>query len=874
MKEALALMVMSCFVSSAFSQKKVIDTSVINHWLSIRDPALSNSGKYASYRVVENYKKGTLFIKSIEKKWTLEVKNATMSSFTRSENQCVCLLANDSLKIYKLGTGKSESIANVRNYKIINVLGKEFLFYSLMNQFEDLVVRDLATKKERCFHGVKDYWISENQKNIVLKRLVVDNIQLSWLGLNDFREIEIGKFKKVDNLIFNGVENQIAFITENNETNWSDKEVWMYKKTGKPIKIATNSTSGIERGVTISDIDKFSFDGERIFIHLNELASAKPIDGSLMVDIWNYQDIKLQSQQLNESINNHFLAILNIRDSQIVQIQKENENIDFLSESIDTIARIQSTESSWEERDWNPNSKCGDSIVNCITGLRIGLPLKNVISISPDGRYLIGYDDPWNPKALISYNFITGDICQITKDLKIPINENNFSIDNDAGQMHFAGWLKNEPILFVYDEFDIWKIDLREPRNGLNFTNGFGRRNNIIFRFAYPGFDGSYYRFQTELLSAFDKNTKQNGYFKVLSSKRSDPTKLLMESAFFNFPEAPGFRDGLFPVIKANEANVWLVRKEMATISQNYFVTKNFIEFIKISDVYPEQNVNWLRTELVNFTSLNGIPTQGILYKPEDFDEHKKYPLIIHFYEKKSDQLNIFIRPETSKGPMNIPWFVSRGYLVFTPDIHYQKGEPGVSAYNSIVGAAKYLSQYSYIDSARMGIQGHSFGGYETNYIITQTPVFKAAMSSSGASDLISLYNGIWGFGFSRQGHFEHGQFRFQSTLWQNKEAFIRNSAILYADQVNTPLLMMNNKRDGAIPFTQGVEYFTALRRLGKRVWMLQYDTGDHTVHDENAIDYTVRINQFFDYYLKGISAPIWISKGIKSGRKGIDSGL
>jgi dipeptidyl aminopeptidase/acylaminoacyl peptidase len=264
---------------------------------------------------------------------------------------------------------------------------------------------------------------------------------------------------------------------------------------------------------------------------------------------------------------------------------------------------------------------------------------------------------------------------------------------------------------------------------------------------------------------------------------------------------------------------------------------------------------------------------QGVLYKPEDFDPNRKYPVILHYYSRKSQEANTFHAPGRENGHLDIAWFVSRGYLVFTPDIHYKIGELGQSAVNSVVGAAKHLSQFSWVDAKKMGLQGHSLGGYETNYIITQTNLFAAACSSSGLSDIISNYLGFLGL-HTNHDWYENRICRIGATLWEKPDLYIKNSPVFQLDKVTTPLLTVANKNDLNVSFDQGVALFTALRRLGKKVWMLQYDEGDHGVDGKSRIDYTLRMTQFFDHYLKGAPAPRWMTRGIPAKLKGIDNGL
>jgi dipeptidyl aminopeptidase/acylaminoacyl peptidase len=330
-----------------------------------------------------------------------------------------------------------------------------------------------------------------------------------------------------------------------------------------------------------------------------------------------------------------------------------------------------------------------------------------------------------------------------------------------------------------------------------------------------------------------------------------------------------------FLPIKAQNANMFIVQRMSATEYPNIFITNDFRNMVQLSTLQPQKNFRWMTTELIRWKMFNGMQGEGILYKPENFDHNKKYPIVFYFYEKDADGLYNFINPIRSNGTMNIAYFVSNGYLVFDPNIYYNIGYPGESAYNSVVSAAKYLSKLPWVDSGKMGLQGISWGGYEVNYLITRTNIFAAAASSAGLSNFISAYGSLSDNGHSLQTQFETGQGRIGANLWQKPELYIKNSPIFKADKVQTPLLIMHNKEDGAAPWSQAIEWFTALRRLNKKVWMLQYDGEGHGISQpKNQLDYSIRLGQFFDHYLKSGSEPRWLTEGVPASLKGIDLGL
>ncbi|TWV96183.1 alpha/beta hydrolase family protein [Chitinophaga pinensis] len=239
-----------------------------------------------------------------------------------------------------------------------------------------------------------------------------------------------------------------------------------------------------------------------------------------------------------------------------------------------------------------------------------------------------------------------------------------------------------------------------------------------------------------------------------------------------------------------------------------------------------------------------------------------------------SDGLNVYIKPKPCEGGLNIAWYVSNGYLVFTPDIVYNQHEQGKSPVTAVVSAARYLSKLHFVDSSKMGLQGFSIGGYETNLLVTKTNLFAAAASSAGCTNLVSAYGNLDGTDMRNGLEVSWGIFGIGASLWDSTKVYIENSPLFGLSDVKTPLLIMHNKNDGAVPFSQSLELFLGLRRLGKKVWMLQYDDGHHGLFGESALDFDIRLQQFYAYYLKGSLPPNWMVSGIPARNKGIDRGL
>ncbi len=380
----------------------------------------------------------------------------------------------------------------------------------------------------------------------------------------------------------------------------------------------------------------------------------------------------------------------------------------------------------------------------------------------------------------------------------------------------------------------------------------------------------------TLILTGFNTVNQYNGFFQLILGQTTPPECLTMGPYTFyrvesQKPHRHSFDDGMLPR-KAAAANVWVIKRESASEAPNFFLTTGFRHFEQLTHLAPQLDYNWLTTELITYTQLDGTPGKGILYKPENFDPKKRYPVIFNIYEQFSHRLYEFPQPEPARDNIDIPWLVSRGYLVFTPDIRYQPATisgktTGQWAYNSVVAAARCLSAFPYVDPKRLGIQGHSLGAEETNYLITHTHLFAAAAEMAGVTDAVSAYLGLLPATDypleTQEGQYiwESGQARIGATLWQRPDLYLRESAVLHADRITTPLLIVHNKADAAVPWRQGVELYLALRRLGKPVWLLQYEGENHSMLNEaGALDYTLRLTEYFDHYLKDKPLPVWMT--------------
>lgn len=869
---------LSFFPNDLLAQKPLIDTAAFKKWPDLQAPNISNNGKYVRYTVHNNeINQDTLVIQSTDAHWRKSILNAIsyQVSFTANSRKLIYITQNDTLFILDLENSHSLRIPNVTSFIPVKDGIGDWLIYKEKGSENKLITYNLETGKKRSYSGVINHLLSNDGRTLILQKSISDNHNmqsLEWVTLEDGTIKSIWKGIEANNLTFDQSNNQLAFLAIQNDCD-NCKLLFCYNSSINKTELVIRRVSDIgDTNLEIDRIKDFSDDGKKIFFYLSEREKPTPQynPDAVELNVWSYTDSKLQSLQLKELDNvKSYLAVVNIIDKHIIRLEAQNERATPLNDKYILIEHKDGDahESEWS---WNPAFKNTKYLVSIESGQRI--PLTEVkdymISASPKGNFFIYYDT--KRETYFSYEIATRITRDITKGLLVKWSP--FYMSSIARGI--ASWLPNDENIIIYDQFDIWQIDPLCKRSPINLTNGFGLKNKIVFKLTSSPLGKTDFPFGDKInLTAFNVNTKSNGFYQITKGRKRDPELLTMgpySFDLFNMGSGDVDRNSFIPS-KALQAEKYIVKRSSATNFGNYYSTVDFKTFTQLSNIRPEKAFNWYTTELHTWKSLTGNLLHGILYKPENFDSTKKYPIIFHYYDRKSDGLNVYLKPEAVGGSINIPTFVSNGYLLVALDIEYTTGEVGQSAIDAIVPAANYFSKMPFIDGKKMGITGFSFGGYVTNYIITHTKIFAAASTGAGRTDLVSTFGGLKDNTYSGQ---EMSQLRMGATLWERPDLYIKNSPIFNVQNVITPLLMMHTSYDGAVEFSQAIEFFTALRRLGKKVWLLEYKDGNHGIFGKSKLDYSKRMMQFFDYYLKNKPAPIWMLDGIPAKLKGIETGL
>jgi dienelactone hydrolase len=485
--------------------------------------------------------------------------------------------------------------------------------------------------------------------------------------------------------------------------------------------------------------------------------------------------------------------------------------------------------------------------------------------LSPDAKYVTWYDN--RQQAWFARRVEGGQAVNLTRSIPHPLYQEDHDEPYPASPYGSAGWTVGDRSFLVYDRHDLWATDPTGRQPARNVTDGLGRRENMRLRMVRLDPEQDAVDPNAPLvLSAFHWDTKRSGFYRDRVTGQSSPESLVFTERRFGTP------------IKAkNAAVVAFTRQSVAEFPDLWVSDLTFANARRVTDANPQQaEYRWATVELMEWTSAEGMPLQGLLYKPDDFNSSRKYPLLVNFYDRDSDNRYTHFAPVPHRSVVRPIFYASRGYVVFMPDVVYETGWPGESALNAVVSGVTHLVDRGFIDEANIGVQGHSWGGYQIAYMVTRTDMFKAAAAGAPVANMTSAYGGIrWETGLSRMFQYERTQSRIGASLWEAPMRYIDNSPLFRVDEVNTPVLIMHNDGDGHVPWYQGIELFVALRRLGKPAWLVNYNGERHwPLAFAERRDWNIRMQQFFDHYLKGAPAPVWLAEGVPATEKGRTLGL
>lgn len=905
------------------AQKRTLDHDVFDSWKSVSSNAVSADGDIITYEINPQEGDGILYVRRLSDGRSLEIERGSGAEISRDGHWMflrikVPFQATRKARIAKKSADKmpKDTIAfvNLDDFTLTrlgefstrrtSVDGTPLMAYETGKK-KVLIVFNPASGRSDTLANAESFRFDRTGTRlaVVFKKDREDSLSRNEVAL--YRTENMVKTSLAEGAAFYSVPtfnrngDRLLFLASTDSADTGGKYCSLHMtqervvgKGGKARRtvgtdelIPQGYAEGLPSGkfITAQSDPVFSKDGSRVFLNLCECLP--PDDTTLVsfetagLDIWNwdiYMTPPMQKANAGKIAKAGCMAAIDLQDPhRLITISVAPE---------EKVSPVRGGEADWAlvtdtrpydiRGTWDGNNLHDVYKVSLKDGGRTPLftALNGNPSVSPDGRFICwfsGDDLNW-----YSYAVSDGKVTNLTGGLDGVF----FNDEDDHPDVKPATdrphWMDGDRAFFLADKFDIWKISPDGSR-AENMTLGAGRSANVQYRYdalvpsditaeeKRVGVTRTVSARETVHLTTFDRTSKERGFATLRADKAGLTSSFTAPFTFRNTVHSLNS-----PVVCYTKGN--FNNPMDLYVSRDYWRSET-----RMTDLKPQQDAcNWGNVRLVHWNAYDGTPLDGLLYTPEDLDPDGKYPMIVYFYEKNSQELYTAYNPVPSRSVINYPFYTSRGYVVFVPDIVYKDGHPGESAFNCICsGAEAMCAQFGFIDSGRMGLQGQSWGGYQTAYLVTRTNMFAAAGAGAPVGNMTSAYGGIrWGSGVVRAVQYEHGQSRIGKSMWEpgGLELYIENSPVFHTRNVTTPVLIMHNDGDGAVPWYQGIEFFMALRRFGHPAWLLQYNGEEHNlVERRNTKDLTRRLQQFFDHYLKGAPMPAWMSDGVPYNRKG-----
>ena len=936
--KTLIIILISAIASSAIAQKKVLDHEVYNIWRSIENSSISADGKTVAYDLVfvgegnpttmvrdatakelVNYERGSKTKITYDSKFVTFKISPDLNELKELRRQKVEKddLPKDSLGIYNIKSGELMKIGRVMDYKVPQKWSG-WIAYRLESEAKSkkskdkeeeesekkeepkekekkpkakkeskdngyrLIVRNLASGEQDTIKYVTSYSFAEKGAGLVIETTGEEDDK-GGIMVFDFAEgsaksIMTGK-GKYNKLTWDEQGTKLAFVADLDTTKVLIRPFGLYywnSQMNEAVNIANNDSNELPDNWLVSEHNnlRFAKDGSKLFFG----TAPHPVlqDTTLLkeeivnVEVWSYNDTRLHTQQKIEKKDDQqksYTAVYHVDSKKIVQLGNEDmPDISFGDEGNANWVLASNPNPYMKAISWEGFPVLNDFyLVNTTTGdqVVIAKKIRGNARFSPNANYV--YWGNADDSVMYTYSVKDKKIQQVTNNKTVKFYDERNDSPTWPRAYGIMSWTENDERVLIYDRYDIWEFDPSGKVAPIMITKA-GRTSKTVYRYRRLDDEERFIKKNQKLVLTSFNETDKSEELLTYTYKKGNPVKFIGEKTRYS------------RIIKARDNNSLIYTQE----SFKQFPDIRLIQIGKskstqISNVNPQQaEYNWGTNELVHFTSLDGKKLEGMLIKPENFDPNKKYPMIVNFYERSADGLNRHRLPSPGRSTISYSFYASRGYLVFNPDIVYRIGYPGESAYNSVVAGITHLIDQGFVDEDNIAAQGHSWGGYQVAYLVTQTDIFKCVEAGAPVPNMISAYGGIrWWSGLSRMFQYEHTQTRIGGTLWEYPLRYIENSPIFFVDKINTPVLIMHNDADGHVPWYQGIEFFVSLRRLNKPSWMLNYQGGAHWPRKlQNRIDFNIRLQQYFDHYLKGAPMPDWMQNGVPAIDVGINQHL
>ncbi|MGV8946487.1 MAG: prolyl oligopeptidase family serine peptidase [Lutibacter sp.] len=859
------LFLITCPVIGQVRETKQLTSEDYHLWSTLNAEGISDHGKWVSYSLSYESKMDTLFVKSTDTEQTFFFPKGFNGKFI-GDNSFGYMLPDNRFQLKNLINGKIKEVNQIQSFDLV-IDNQYILLYGIANESKSRVtIINLNGDVIETIENVTSFTL--NPKNDALAYCASDSIGASvallQFGKKMVKTNIINSNKKLfENVVWQNEGNSIVFVgrsidskdfTADTVLHYSiaEKQLFQYdtsleKSWPKGMVLYANFTSSLG----ISD------DGARVFFKFRKAIEVSKIKNNSGVQIWNASDKDLFPvlNTYGKPENNPRLAIWWPKSGKFRVVGDTIHPTAILNgnQKFALVHNQDHNKPSFKyqaERDYY--------LVELETGKKVPFLQKqsgarNHLILSPGGKYILYFRDLnwW------LYSFATQTHSNITRNTGVTFYDDSSDEPEESSPFGLLGWTVNDGSLLLYDRFDIWEFSLNNNVIAKKLTHG--REHQQIFRQAkFISWDPNVL---TSKFQEIDLTKSLLLKIKTIDNNKSGYAylnkNLIMQSIVFE-------QKLVSALLKAKDADYFIYLREDFNEPPTLIIKKGKAPSETFFKSNPQHNYyGWGSYKLIEYKNSKGISLNGALFYPFNYDPKQQYPMIVNIYEKKSRELHTYTNPSLLNGArFNRTYFTSLGYFVLLPDIVYEIGNPGFSSVDCVMAATKTAFSLAPIDKNRLGLIGHSFGGYETNFIITQTNLFAAAVAGAGISDLTSWYFSV-GLGEKKPEawRFETQQFRMEKTWFEDMHGYLKNSPLNAVTKVTTPLLSYTGESDPTVNPNQTLEFYLALRRLNKEHIMLIYPKDDHVIQiPKNQIDLTCRLSDWFGYYLNGEKKPDWFN--------------
>ncbi|UPZ18019.1 prolyl oligopeptidase family serine peptidase [Flavobacterium humidisoli] len=838
-------------------QKENLHPKDYDRWGRLLLEKVSPDERWVSYKMIYQNTSDTLFVKGIEKNKIYSFTGAKKTAFTAGGFIC---LTDGNLHLLNLAEDKSEIIHSVKQFGYLKSSDIIIVLKSEAEKKQTLLIRTLEGRLIESISNVISFSVSPDENKVVYTEAASEK---KVLMLMDFKR----NYKK--KTVYESTSSFTNFTWSKNGKAFAfnsrpkgELKCSLHYCLADLNNLYTISSDGLafdqEAFITDQQVRNLSIadDGSRVFFNYKSVENEPSSSG---VELWNGNDklVYLEKKVKGDFKTAAKTAVWNPFSNKVFPLT--SSELPKLIMSADQKHALLYNPEAYEPQ-WEMDSPIDFFLIDTHSGEKKKLIEKQSAElgttvVSPSGKYVAYFKG----KNWWIYNIKADTHTDITKNI-------NSSFSGKVEQLvhesvyRIAGWSLQDKEILIYDEFDIWAVKC-DGSSYRRLTKGREKKikfsmpellNFPLLRYADNVPVTYNYDIQKELLLKAEGYDGMTGWFKWNPSSGEE------EVIYKN-----RFTDQLYYNLK---------NQKLIFTEQDYNVSPRIVLRSKegseslIFQSNPQQlDFLWGHSQMIYYKNTKGRELRGVLIFPADYNAEKKYPMIVHVYEELHGRIHKYVNPSllNSTG-FNHTVASLEGYFVFLPDVIAEQGNPGRAITDCITTAIAKVIEKNAINPKRIGLIGHSFGGYESSYLITQTDLFAAAVSGNGISDL-----GTMSLSVSRSSgkpdmwRFEKDIWMLGKTLMEAPKLYQINSAIYNADKVKTPLLLWVGQEDRQVDMRQSIEYYLALRRLGKKTIMLQYPEEDHVLFNkQNQMDLSRRIMQWFNYYLKDDFSAEWIKNG------------